>query len=262
MTIVTPASVKSYFVTGAKPTQAQFVDFIDTAIPDWQAALTTRVQAGGTGLVQIEASASATTRAIGAVGVHIIGAGTTASAQGHIGGGTVGRIVFEAITTASAQQHIGGGAVGRLIFEAATTASATSLLDVSSVSAATQAAMEAASVTDVYVSPGRTHFHPGVAKAWAKWNAAGTLAGSRNVSSITDNGVGDWTVNFTTAFSSTNYVAIPAIEPPTTGSHNTGINIYKGGIAVGSVRIQGSNLAGGIAIDGDSMHIVCFGDFA
>lgn len=127
-------------------------------------------------------------------------------------------------------------------------------------SAASQAEMEAASSTTVYASPGRVKFHPGVAKAWAKWNAAGTLAGSLNVSSITDNGTGDWTVNFTTAFADTNYAAIPAIEPPTTGSHNAGINLYKGGIAVGSVRIQGSNLGGGVALDGDSMHVVCFGD--
>jgi hypothetical protein len=42
---------------------------------------------------------------------------------------------------------------------------------------------------------------PGTAKAWVNFNGTGTVAirGSLNVSSITDNGTGDYTVNFTTA---------------------------------------------------------------
>jgi hypothetical protein len=72
---------------------------------------------------------------------------------------------------------------------------------------ATQAEMEAASSTSVSVTPGRVQYHPGVAKAVVKFNGTGTVAilSSYNVSSITDNGVGDYTVNFTTAFSSVNY---------------------------------------------------------
>ena len=44
-------------------------------------------------------------------------------------------------------------------------------------------------------------------KAWVNFNGTGTVAirASGNVSSITDNGVGDYTVNFTTAMSDTNY---------------------------------------------------------
>lgn len=73
--------------------------------------------------------------------------------------------------------------------------------------AANQAAMEAASSTTTFVSPGNAKFHPGVAKAWIFWNATGTPAinASLNIGSITDNGVGDQTLNFTTAFSSANY---------------------------------------------------------
>ena len=69
--------------------------------------------------------------------------------------------------------------------------------------AATQAEMEAASSTTVYVSPGRTKYHPGVAKFWVNFNPDATINGNYNVSSITDNGTGNWTVNLTTAFSST-----------------------------------------------------------
>ena len=44
-------------------------------------------------------------------------------------------------------------------------------------------------------------------KAWVNFNGTGTVAirGSFNVTSITDNGVGDYTVNFTTAMADTNY---------------------------------------------------------
>jgi hypothetical protein len=48
-------------------------------------------------------------------------------------------------------------------------------------------------------------------RAWVNFNGTGTVAirGSGNVSSITDNGVGNYTVNFTTAMPDTNY-SVPA----------------------------------------------------
>jgi hypothetical protein len=53
-------------------------------------------------------------------------------------------------------------------------------------------------------------------RAWANFNGTGTVAirGSANVSSITDNGTGDYTVNFTTAMPDVNYSA--TIGTPTT----------------------------------------------
>ena len=50
----------------------------------------------------------------------------------------------------------------------------------------------------------------GIAKAWAKFqggngNTAGVIISSFNVSSITVNGTGDYTANFTTAMSDANY---------------------------------------------------------
>ena len=49
-------------------------------------------------------------------------------------------------------------------------------------------------------------------KAWVNFNGTGTVAirASYNVSSITDNGVGDYTVNFTTALADTNYSVVGA----------------------------------------------------
>lgn len=47
----------------------------------------------------------------------------------------------------------------------------------------------------------------GSAKAWVNFNGTGTVAirASFNVSSMTDNGVGDYTMNFTTAMPDANY---------------------------------------------------------
>lgn len=60
----------------------------------------------------------------------------------------------------------------------------------------------------------------GSAKAWVNFNGTGTVAIRRafNVSSITDNGTGAYTVNFTTAMPDVNY----AYELSMAGSSGTG----------------------------------------
>jgi hypothetical protein len=70
---------------------------------------------------------------------------------------------------------------------------------------AVQSDQETASSNTVHVTPGVQQFHPSAAKAWVRWDVAGTRDANYNVSSITDSGTGDWTVNFGTAFSSANY---------------------------------------------------------
>lgn len=60
-------------------------------------------------------------------------------------------------------------------------------------------------------------------KAWVNFNGTGTVAirASFNVSSITDNGVGDYTVNFTTALADANY-AVSALAADTTNEYLIG----------------------------------------
>jgi hypothetical protein len=62
------------------------------------------------------------------------------------------------------------------------------------------------------------------AKAWVNFNGSGTVAirAAGNVSSITDNGTGDYTVNFTTALTDANYVWVGSA----TWSTTYGGNIY------------------------------------
>lgn len=64
----------------------------------------------------------------------------------------------------------------------------------------------------------------GVCRAWVNFNGTGTVAirASGNVSSITDNGTGDYTVNFTTAMPDANYVT-EFMAPSTDINYHAGI---------------------------------------
>jgi hypothetical protein len=65
-----------------------------------------------------------------------------------------------------------------------------------------------ASITAAKMSGAQSGSAPAyAARAWVNFNGTGTVAirGSGNVSSITDNGIGDYTVNFTTAMPDANY---------------------------------------------------------
>jgi len=58
-------------------------------------------------------------------------------------------------------------------------------------------------------------------RAWVNFNGTGTVAirASGNVSSITDNGVGNYTVNFTTAMPDANYVGVCTRAGSSSGSY-------------------------------------------
>lgn len=82
---------------------------------------------------------------------------------------------------------------------------------------ATQAQMEAGTNILAQVTPGRQHFHPGHPKMWERVDIAGgtpSIQASYNVTSLTDNGVGDVTTTLTTAMSGTNNA--PLISPYST----------------------------------------------
>jgi hypothetical protein len=70
------------------------------------------------------------------------------------------------------------------------------------------------------------------ARAWVNFNGTGTVAirASGNVSSITDNSTGDYTINFTTAMPDTNYAIIGSAQGLASGSDivHFGANGYSG----------------------------------
>lgn len=126
MTAQSKTTIKSYFETGDRPTQSQFIDFIDSYVDTLSVAgnIAALASAGGTGFVNIISSASASLVTAGAVGLLVLQTATTAAAQQAIGGGTAGRGVFQATTTAAAVAALGASAVGTQVFQAATTAAA------------------------------------------------------------------------------------------------------------------------------------------
>jgi hypothetical protein len=75
---------------------------------------------------------------------------------------------------------------------------------------ATQAQIETGTSTAVFSSVGNLKYHDGVAKAWVTGDYAGSgtppLTDSYNVSSVTDGGTGLAAPQFTTSFSSANYI--------------------------------------------------------
>ena len=87
-------------------------------------------------------------------------------------------------------------------------------------------------------------------KAWVNFNGTGTVAirASYNVSSITDNGVGDYTVNFTTAMADANYVVNSIVGDYTTNNGNRSISISSvAAPTTSAVRI--ANQSGGSVED-------------
>jgi hypothetical protein len=79
-------------------------------------------------------------------------------------------------------------------------------------------------------------------RAWVNFNGDGTVAirASGNVTSITDNGTGDYTANFTTAISDANYGY--ALSGSQVGANISNINPRDGGFATSSFRINTFNL--------------------
>lgn len=103
-------------------------------------------------------------------------------------------------------------------------------------------------------------------RAWVNFNGTGTVAirASFNVSSITDNGTGDYTVNFTNALSDANY----CVTTTTTGyapGNPTRIVGIKGNEATGAttkttsaVAIQSGQTGGANLYDMAELNVAIF----
>ena len=95
-------------------------------------------------------------------------------------------------------------------------------------------------------------------RAWVNWNGTGTPAirGSGNVSSITDTGVGDNTVNFTTAMPDGNYSVSGSVTA--TGGGGFFINTdISGAYSASAVRIQTATSAG-VTTDRNNVNVTIF----
>ena len=105
----------------------------------------------------------------------------------------------------------------------------------------------------------------GLAKAWVNFNGTGTVAirSSFNVASVTDNGIGDYTISFTNSFSDTNYCVVMGGYNSNSGDgdwiavgSNTASN-YPAGITTGSVRINCYHSSGSVQ-DQQALYVAVF----
>ena len=99
-------------------------------------------------------------------------------------------------------------------------------------------------------------------RAWVNFNGTGTVAirASGNVSSITDNGTGNYTANFTTAMPDTNFgVALTAGSAGTVGTvayeGNAGVSPVR---TTSSVRFETGSNATATLVDDPTVNVIIF----
>ena len=104
------------------------------------------------------------------------------------------------------------------------------------------------------------------AKAWASYSntATATIDNSLNVSSITDNGVGDATFGFSTSFSSAAYASPVDNHANAVGNSNAYIGSTRSNTkSASTVRCVSVYDPGTVTgNDGDNQSFVCMGDLA
>ena len=72
--------------------------------------------------------------------------------------------------------------------------------------------------------------YSGIAKAWVNFaGATGTINGAFNVSSVTRNGTGDYTITFTTAMPNIYYTVASSSSPNSTSSARTITQMFTSG---------------------------------
>jgi hypothetical protein len=95
-------------------------------------------------------------------------------------------------------------------------------------------------------------------RAWVNFNGTGTVAirASGNVSSITDNGTGDYTLNFTTALADANYAVIATPGNLAGTTSNTQVTAkYTGTKSTSAVQVMFQQGAAGADLDQNGVAI-------
>lgn len=100
----------------------------------------------------------------------------------------------------------------------------------------------------------------GLAKAFVNFNGTGTVAirSSHNVSSITDRGVGAYTVNLINSMADLNYSCVAEASLDTNANHNHGVSSVCAPLAVNQINVGCGNTAG--VADEPYVHVAVFGN--
>jgi hypothetical protein len=96
------------------------------------------------------------------------------------------------------------------------------------------------------------------AKAWVTANSASAISSSYNIKSITDNGTGDYDINFAIPFKSTGYVTVGNTGNPAAGANgNTVINIGDGDGSRVVLKVTTGDTGN---VVNDAISVVAFGE--
>ena len=124
---------------------------------------------------------------------------------------------------------------------------------------ATQAELEAATSTSALSTAGRQQYHPGHPKGWVSYNqSTNTVNDSYNVTSVTDNSAGLFTVNWDTDFADTNYSAVALCNGA--GAGNNSIITEQIAQTVGTTQFITKQLTS--ALDRPRNSVIACGDQA
>lgn len=98
----------------------------------------------------------------------------------------------------------------------------------------------------------------GRAKAWVNFNGSSTVAirAQFNVNTITDNGTGDYTVNFSSALADANYSVVASHEEVNATAYGWA-GPTSTGLATSSCRINTPNAGG----NGNDRSVICVAVF-
>lgn len=131
---------------------------------------------------------------------------------------------------------------------------------------ATRTETQDASSSTVVPAVGSVQYHPGVAKAWVNFNGSdASIRDSHNISSVTRNSTGDYTVTFTFPFADTNYAwFVTAVSSSGfqayAASSGSGATFTK---AAGSIRFGIRDITANLTLtDVAQVSFVAFGTLA
>ena len=98
----------------------------------------------------------------------------------------------------------------------------------------------------------------GLAKAWVNFNGTGTVAirAAYNVSSITDNGTGDYSINFTSPMADINY-SLAGSASRASSANTSFVMTLDADFSTSSARII-TNTGGGTSIDSVKTSVAIF----
>ena len=89
-----------------------------------------------------------------------------------------------------------------------------------------------------------------ISKGWVRFNAAGTISADFNVSSITDNGVGDWSINWSAGANAADWIIIA-----TPGDHTVGLSMFISSVGASAARVL-TRINAGTLTDPDTFNAI------